>query len=411
MATSSAWCLRLRGRGASAVAFCTARRGALCAEFGSEREGRGTAGHGSVVANKRPMTLAHINRIATAVPQHDIHGTFVGYARSLLAGTRAKVFDRLVHRSQIEHRYSVLGASGDGEKGPVDASGVYERGHFPSTAGRMVLYEQHAAPLAEKAIRGLGLSDTELAAVTHLVVTSCTGMYAPGLDLELVARCGLAPSIERTMVGFMGCYAAINGLKLAHHIVRSEPSARVLVVNLELCSLHLQETSELELMMSFLIFGDGCAASLVTSDPVGIAVDRFHAALLPDTQRLITWNVGDMGFDMCLSPKVPAAIEGGLPVARRAILDGAPPGAIDHWAVHPGGRAVLDAVQRGMELEDDSLARSRAVLQEFGNMSSATVMFVLEGILRNAQQGERGCAMSFGPGLTAETMLFHQAAS
>lgn len=357
------------------------------------------------------MTLAHINRIATAVPEHDVHGAFVGYARSLLEGTRAKVFDRLVVRSQIEHRYSVLAASIDPEKGAVDAGGVYGRGHFPSTAGRMALYEEHAAPLAEKAIRALGLSGAELAAATHLVVTSCTGMYAPGLDLELVARCGLAPSIERTMVGFMGCYAAINGLKLAHHIVRSEPSARVLMVNLELCSLHLQETADINLMMSFLIFGDGCAASLVTADPVGIAVDRFHAALLPDTQRLITWNVGDVGFDMVLSPKVPAAIEGGLLLARRAILDGAPSDAIEHWAVHPGGRAVLDAVQQGLELEDDALAGSRSVLHGYGNMSSATVMFVLEGVLKNAREGERGCAMSFGPGLTAETMLFHRAAS
>lgn len=357
------------------------------------------------------MTLAHINRIATAVPAHDVHGAFVGYARSLLEGTRAKVFDRLVLRSQIEHRYSVLAASSAPETGPVDASGIYQRGRFPSTAGRMALYERHAAPLAEKAIDGLGLSAAERSNVTHLVVTSCTGMYAPGLDLELVARCGLSPSIERTMVGFMGCYAAINGLKLAHHIVRSQPSARVLMVNLELCSLHLQETVELDLMMSFLIFGDGCAASLISADPVGIAVDRFHAALLPDTQRLITWNVGDVGFDMGLSPKVPAAIAGGLPVARRQILDGASPSDIDHWAVHPGGRAVLDAVQHGLELDDDALSGSRAVLQAFGNMSSATVMFVLEGVLHAAREGERGCAMSFGPGLTAETMLFHRAAA
>ncbi|MFT5358954.1 MAG: alpha-pyrone synthase [Polyangiales bacterium] len=357
------------------------------------------------------MTLAHINRIATAVPEHDVHGGFLGYARSLLAGRRVKVFDRLVRRSQIDHRYSVLTASGDPDKGAVDGGGLYERGRFPSTAARMTLYEEHAAPLAEKAIRKLGLSETELAAVTHLVVTSCTGMYAPGLDLDLVARCGLPPSTERTMVGFMGCYAAINGLKLAHHIVRSEPSARVLMVNLELCSLHLQETAEISLMMSFLIFGDGCAASLITADPVGIAVDRFHAALLPDTQRLITWNVGDVGFDMGLSPKVPAAIEAGLPLAQRAILDGAPPDAIDHWAVHPGGRAVLDAVQQGMELEDNALSGSRSVLQDFGNMSSATVMFVLEGVLQRGQEGERGCAMSFGPGLSAETMLFHRAAS
>jgi predicted naringenin-chalcone synthase len=206
----------------------------------------------------------------------------------------------------------------------------------------------------------------------------------------------------------MGCYAAISGLKLARHIVRSEPASQVLMINLELCSLHLQEAKTIEQMLSFLVFGDGCAASLISAEPAGLALDRFHAALVPETKPLITWKIRDSGFDMFLSGKVPSAIAHGLGGVTNDILDGAPPSAMDLWAVHPGGRSVLDAVENGMGLSSDALAASRDVLNRFGNMSSATVMFVLESILKSSERGQRGCAMSFGPGLTAETMLFHR---
>jgi alpha-pyrone synthase len=210
------------------------------------------------------------------------------------------------------------------------------------------------------------------------------------------------------MVGFMGCYAAMNALKLARHIVRSEPASRVLVVNLELCSMHLQQTTSLEQVLSFLVFADGCAASVISADPVGLALDRFHAVVLPDTAGLITWKIRDLGFDMFLSGRVPPAIREGLHAGASAILDGATPAAIDRWAVHPGGRSVLDAVEHGLGLGPVALAASRDILDRFGNMSSATVMFVLQTILDAAKPGERGCAMSFGPGLTAETMLFNK---
>jgi predicted naringenin-chalcone synthase len=220
-------------------------------------------------------------------------------------------------------------------------------------------------------------------------------------------RCRLPDNVERTMIGFMGCYAAINALKLARHIVRSVPDARVLTVNVELCSLHLHETTELEELLSYLLFADGCAASLVTAEPQGIALDSFHAALVPGTRELITWNVRNAGFDMVLSGHVPAAIEGGLRASAGDILQGAAPASIDLWAVHPGGRTVLDAVEKAFDLPPEALAASRQVLNRYGNMSSATVMFVLETILRGAVPRATGCAMSFGPGMVAETMLFH----
>lgn len=355
------------------------------------------------------MTTAHINRIATAVPPHDIHNAFVRFARTLLEERRTKVlFDRMVDKAHISHRYAVFPPALDPEGVSVDETRVYCRDRFPSTAKRMRLYEEHAPNLAERAVAGLELGE-EARRITHVIVTSCTGMYAPGIDLDLVSRCGLDPSVERTMVGFMGCYAAMNALKLARHVVRSEPDSRVLLVNLELCSLHLQQTTSIEQMLSFLVFADGCAASVVSADPVGLALDRFHAAVLPNTAGLITWNIRDLGFDMFLSGGVPPAIREGLGGKADAILDGRRPADIDRWAVHPGGRSVLDAVEHGLGLGADALSHSRSVLDRFGNMSSATVMFVLQSILAAAASGERGCAMSFGPGLTAETMLFSKA--
>jgi predicted naringenin-chalcone synthase len=207
----------------------------------------------------------------------------------------------------------------------------------------------------------------------------------------------------------MGCYAAINALKSAHHIVRSEPKAKVLLLNLELCSLHLKETADLEQILSFLLFADGCAASLVSSDPEGLAIDSFLAVNLPHTSDLITWRIGEMGFDMQLSGKVPGEIRRTLGEAGPEVLRGKGVDEIDLWAVHPGGRTILDAVEQGLGLPAEALAFSRDILARFGNMSSATVMFVLEQVLKRARPGQTGCAMSFGPGVTAETMLFHGA--
>ena len=206
------------------------------------------------------------------------------------------------------------------------------------------------------------------------------------------------------MIGFMGCYAAVNGLKQARHIVRSQPGESVLLVNLELCTVHLHETQDLNEVLSFLIFGDGCAASLISSDPVGLEMDSFRAIQIEGTRDLITWRVGDLGFDMMLSGQVPREIGRALRAQTEIFADTA---LIDLWAVHPGGRTVLDAVQDGLKLCPGALGASRRILSRYGNMSSATVMFVLRELTKTARAGQLGCAMSFGPGLTAETMRFH----
>jgi predicted naringenin-chalcone synthase len=353
------------------------------------------------------MTTAYVNRIATAVPTHDVHQAFLRFAQAQLVGDRrgTLLFRRMAERSGIEHRYSCLPLAAIPEEAGGDG-GFYRHGQFPDTAARMRMFETHAAPLAAAAVNRLKLG-ADRNRITHLIITSCTGFSAPGLDLQLVERCGLPSSVERTMVGFMGCYAAINALKLARHIVRSERAARVLAVNLELCSLHCHDTTDIEQMLTFMLFADGSAAALVTAEPEGAALDSFHAVVVPDTPDLITWHIRNFGFDMTLSGTVPATIEESLRKESGTILKGMPPDAIDLWAVHPGGRTVLDAVERAFDLPPPALAASREVLRRYGNISSATVMFVLERLLRSAQHGARGCAMSFGPGMVAETMLFH----
>lgn len=267
----------------------------------------------------------------------------------------------------------------------------------------MELFEQNAPLLMRKVVDRLALTEKERAGITHVLVTCCTGFYAPGLDFEIVEHLGLSPGVERTMIGFMGCYAAINALKLARHIVRSEPNAGVLMLNLELCTLHFQETQDLEQVLSFLVFADGAAASLITAHEHGLALDSFKAVMVPETRGLITWKIRGLGFDMLLSGEVPGELS-------RALSDSElmrDRDKIDLWAVHPGGRSILDAVTKGLELPPDALAASREVLSSFGNMSSATVMFVLQRMMEQSRPGQRGCAMSFGPGLTAETMRFH----
>lgn len=351
------------------------------------------------------MTIAHINSIGTAHPPHDVHEAYQRFiADALPQGKARTVFSRMAARAGIERRYSVLHRDGLVEA-DAPAGGFYRRGAYPGTALRMGVYAEHAPALAERAAAGLDLGD-EVERITHLIVASCTGFVAPGLDQLLAKRLGLRPDLQRTVIGFMGCAAAVPALRVAQATVLADPGARVLVVNLELCTLHMQETDDVEIALSFLLFGDGATAALVTADPVGLALDDFRTALIPQTEDHITWVIGDQGFIMHLSGQVPGKIAQALRADPDFVLRGEGSQAIDLWAVHGGGRTVLDAVQSGLALPDAALARSRAILAAHGNMSSATVMFVLAGMLADRTPGQRGLAMAFGPGMVAETFRF-----
>jgi alpha-pyrone synthase len=353
------------------------------------------------------LPAAYINRIATAVPPHQVHEAFVAFQKEAIADPRLRtIFARLAEKGQIEKRFSCVEPGEDGRAGFINGERFYALGSFPSTGNRMRHYEAQAPVLAQRAVSRLDLGASK-ADLTHLIVTSCTGFSAPGIDLQLIQRLGLNPSVERTIVGFMGCYAAINALKLARHIVRSEPSAKVLLVSIELCTLHFQETGELEAMMPFLIFADGCAAALISAEPAGLSIESFYAALLPEAASQMAWHIGDRGFDMVLSSRIPASVGEAIANSSAGILSGAAPSDIELWAVHPGGRAILDAVEAAFRLPLTALNASRRILRDFGNMSSATVLFVLGALLDERwRPGALGCAMAFGPGLIAETMLF-----
>jgi predicted naringenin-chalcone synthase len=357
------------------------------------------------------MTKAYLNRVAIAVPDHEVHETFVHFAERLLRDRRSRLlFDRMVARSEIQNRWSCLMPAREGSNDSLDVDGFYTSGKFPTTAERMRRYEREAPALAIRAVDRLSLGDST-SEITHIIVTSCTGLSAPGVDLELIRHYNLNQTIERTFVGFMGCNAAINALKLARHIVRSDSSSKVLIVSVELCTLHLQESDNIERLLSFLLFGDGCSAALISAVPSGFALDSFHVEVVPEAAEQITWSIRDFGFDMVLSGNVPATLAEALRAGSNRVLAGQSTDAISMWAVHPGGRTILDAVQGALCLDVCALATSRAVLRDFGNMSSPTVLFVLEAMMReNMPAGARGCAMAFGPGLTAETMLFTAAA-
>ena len=345
------------------------------------------------------MNAVYINEIVTAVPPNDIHARYTSFASTVIDNNRERsIFDKAIRRAQIDHRYSFLPPT------CFENGGFYGPGRFADTGARMRFFEQHAIKLAVAALAQLDL-DRIRTRVTHLIVACCTGFYAPGLDIDIVNWFGLNRSVERTVIGFMGCYAGISALKFARHVVRSEPEAVVLVVNIELCTLHLQERDDLEQMLCFSLWGDGCAASLVSAEARGIELKSFHSTTIEDSAEQMAWRIGGSGFDMILSGQVPRTLASALPSSVGALLGGRRKEEIDLWAAHPGGRSILDAIASALELTEDALDVSRDILRRFGNMSSATVIFVLKSLLDRRSRG-LGCAMAFGPGLTAESMVF-----
>ena len=351
---------------------------------------------------------AYINALAGVVPEHDVHHLFVGWAQGQVEDERMrKLFLRMADRSGIEHRWSVLPPPG-GEM--HSRPGGFYHGPPPTTARRMACYAEEAPKLALGAIAALrekvGLGD-----ITHLVVASCTGFIAPGIDQIIARELGI-PHVERTLVGFMGCYAAVSALRTAYHIVRSDPDARVLTVTVELCSLHLQETQQLESLLAQLQFSDGAAAALVTAEPGGFEMSHLFSCPLENSHELIQWKIGDTGFEMTLSGEVPGRIQRALETeeVRAELYNGWGPDEVDSWAVHAGGRSILDAAEKGLELPQGALWASREVLARYGNMSSATLMFILDALSGRPGTG-KGVAIAFGPGLAAEGFHFEQVAA
>lgn len=345
---------------------------------------------------------AYLNHIACSVPPMEGQADFIDSLADW-AGPPETVdkLRKIAAGSRIEGRHTVLPR-------PFGQGGFYKPGAFPTTGERMVVYQREAPILAMEAVEKLRSHGAHLEHVTHLIVTSCTGFYAPGLDIDILRQAGLRPGVQRTLIGFMGCHAGLIGLRNAKAIVEADPEAVVLMVNLELCSLHLQQTDRIDRLVSFLLFADGAAASLITSRPGGLRIGDCASYLsLADAERM-AWHIEDQGFAMTLDARLPARIrqwfrdsEELMPLRQSA--------ADDVWAIHPGGRLILDSVQEACGLTDDQMAASREVLRRYGNLSSASILFILGDLLADAPRtgGPRtGRAVAFGPGLTVETLNF-----
>lgn len=291
---------------------------------------------------------------------------------------------------------------------------------FPTVSQRMGVYRQEAVPLALKAIHNCFSSypDFDPQTITHLITVSCTGLYAPGPDIEIIEALGLPTTTQRLAINFMGCYGAFNGLKAANAIVRAEPEAKVLVVCVELCTIHFQKKTDTDYLLSNALFADGSAAVLVESKPrpdQSFRLRSFYCDLLPEGKDAMAWHVSDFGFEMTLTAEVPNHIQRGIGQLMQRLLTQCDLTLSDigQYALHPGGRRILEVIEAelGITANDDRYAYN--VLRQYGNMSSATVLFVLKAIWEDLHSGAAevdtnrpnilSCA--FGPGLTLEAMV------
>jgi predicted naringenin-chalcone synthase len=358
---------------------------------------------------------ATILGIATALPTHRIRQTdaaAIARAFSCETAEQDRMFSAIFRRSGVESRGSVVLEASDGDL-PSRQSFYGESN--PTTALRMERYEAAAAPLAEESARGaLASARLEPRRITHVVTVSCSGFLAPGVDQALMRRLGLGADVERTHVGFMGCHGLLNGLRVARAFVEADESACVLLSAVELCSLHLQYGWNSERMVANALFADGAAAMVIAPaaqdhEPHGhgdLAIRAVGSTVFPSSEDAMSWRIGDHGFVMTLSPRVPELIGRNLRPWLSAWLarSGHSLDSVGSWAVHPGGPRILSAVGESLTLERSALAASFGVLADHGNMSSATIAFVLQR-LRAAEAPRPWLAMAFGPGLAVEVAL------
>ncbi len=334
-----------------------------------------------------------------------------------LTGTDATRLQALYRATGIKNRYSVLKDYGTT---PEDYSFFPKNSRldpFPSIGPRMVAFQKEALPLCLKAVEDLEtntrLRSSWKSEITHLVTVSCTGMYAPGLDLDLLKELGLSGEVQRTAINFMGCYAAFNAMKVADHICRSHPSANVLVVCVELCTLHFQNKASQDNLLANALFADGAAAMLISSEKgagMNLSLANFHCGVEQSGEGDMAWKIGDFGFEMRLTSYVPDIIKSGINTLTKGLLKrhGGSIDKIDYFAIHPGGKRILEAIEEALNIDKMENWAAYDVLKTYGNMSSATVLFVLKRLMQSLTSEDHGkkiLSFAFGPGLTLESML------
>ena len=358
-----------------------------------------------------PLTL---HGIGTAVPTQKLsqsEAVEVSHRINAESPEQVRLMSRIYQKTKVLTRGSVL-LENDGVDGATKERLSFYGSESPGTAQRMQAFDDHAGRLAlEAAAKALKDADISSGAITHLVTVCCTGFQSPGVDLFLMDKLELAPSVQRTHIGFMGCHGAMNGLRVAHAFAEMDPNAVVLLCAVELCSLHMAYGWHPEKVVANALFADGAAAVVASANSSlahqSLVLRRSGSMVIPDSADLMHWEIGDHGFSMGLSPRVPETVGAALfPWLRDWLADQAIDlEAVTSWAIHPGGPRILSTCAEVLSLGPNLLLDSRAVLQEHGNMSSATILFILERLRRRSTTGP--ClALAFGPGLSTEVALF-----
>ena len=364
--------------------------------------------------------MSVIASISTALPafqhsQSDL-GEFMAefHADSEQKKRKLKI---MYSKSGIRSRYSVIPDYSSGKEERVFFPKTHNLEPFPSIEYRMQYFNKTALPLCIRAIEKCIEEKALYTQITHLITVSCTGLSAPGLDIDIVQFLKLNPAINRTSINFMGCYAAIHALKQADYICKCEPNAIVLVVCVELCTIHFQKIDDLDNIVANMLFADGAAAALVVGDNIasknnfkGFGIKKFHSQIELNGKRDMTWQLSSTGFLMSLSAYIPQLIEKGIKNLFSDSMKGLEIETADitHWAIHPGGRKILEVIQKELELSSTDLESSYRILKNYGNMSSPTVLFVLKDIWDNkvsASEKELTYGVAFGPGLTMESVI------
>lgn len=361
--------------------------------------------------------MSKIVSIATSVPEHQYTQEEIFHFVSMIHSSdedEKRKLHFLYKHSGISTRHSVIQDYGCTQEERKFYSTAPDLEPFPSLEKRMICFNEEAFKLSVTAIESCIKDLIDKNAITHLITVSCTGMSAPGLDLQIMEAMDLPQNIFRTSVNFMGCYAAIHALRLADAICNNEPSANVVIVCTELCTLHFQKEKTIDNITATLLFSDGCAAALVKNNACkesGLVLKSFFSNVAFNGKKDMSWKLSSTGFLMTLSGYVPQLVKEDFDALISNALNhaGLKKEAIDHWCMHPGGKKILEAICQSIGLDNEALKFSYQVLNDYGNMSSASILFVLKKVFDDIQQsGKKNkhvMGAAFGPGLTMETFI------
>lgn len=354
--------------------------------------------------------------IATASPPFKVQQDYAASElKKRMGGTAviSRMIDMAANQSGIDHRFFVIK---DGETNSNDKFFTRDGNHFsPDTKTRMSEYEKWSIELTKNAVKDLAEKNKiDFTTIDRLITISCTGFFAPGLDYELIREFQISPAVKRTNIGFMGCAASLIGINSVWEAMNNNQSENILMVSVELCSLHLQTEPTRDNILANMIFADGAAAAYFSNKRNGetpkLEIQFAESFLFEDSAKFMGWKIGNNGFEMMLSSELPKIILNSAAPKATEILNkkGISVNEIKHWALHPGGRAILDSLQNGLHLSDDQLKPSREVLNNYGNLSSVSILYVIKNILKSQQlnKDDLCCAIAFGPGLTMELVLF-----